>query len=37
MWRERQLLCPSRYASIRTSVSSLFGSSVHYEIRLDSD
>src|SRR5215217_7340943 len=29
MWRERQLLCPSRYASIRTSVSSLFGSSVH--------
>jgi Transposase IS116/IS110/IS902 family len=29
--------CPSRYASIRTfSESTLFGDSVHYEIRLDS-
>ncbi|HSK83528.1 MAG TPA: hypothetical protein VK902_09035 [Rubrobacter sp.] len=29
--------CPSRYASIRTvSESTLFGGSVHYEIRLDS-
>ena len=30
-------LCPSRYASIRTfSEPTLFGGSVHYEIRLDS-
>jgi hypothetical protein len=31
-------LCPSRYASIRTfSEPTIFGGSVHYEIRLDSD